>query len=91
MLTVNNLTLTLNGRPLLRNVEFCVAPGEVLTLMGPSGSGKSTLFAWMAGALDENFHAGRRTVAGRRALRRTPHRAAANRRPFSGCPAVRWL
>nr|WP_315297532.1 ATP-binding cassette domain-containing protein [Raoultella terrigena] len=57
MLTVNNLTLTLNGRPLLRDVEFCVTPGEVLTLMGPSGSGKSMLFAWMAGALDENFHA----------------------------------
>ena len=39
MLIVKNLTLSLNGEPLLRNVDFSVAPGEVLTLMGPSGSG----------------------------------------------------
>ncbi|HHR1156374.1 ATP-binding cassette domain-containing protein [Raoultella ornithinolytica] len=57
MLTVNNLTLTLHHRPLLREIAFSVSPGEVLTLMGPSGSGKSTLFAWMIGALEAPFHA----------------------------------
>lgn len=41
MLIVKNLTLSLNGEPLLRNVDFSVAPGEILTLMGPSGSGGS--------------------------------------------------
>ncbi|EOF4704394.1 ATP-binding cassette domain-containing protein [Klebsiella oxytoca] len=57
MLTVKNLTLELNKQSLLRNVDFSVVPGEVLTLMGPSGSGKSTLFAWMVGVLEENFRA----------------------------------
>lgn len=53
MLTVKNLTL----EPLLRNANFSVERGEILTLMGPSGSGKSTLFAWLVGALSADFHA----------------------------------
>lgn len=57
VLTVNHLTLSVNRQPLLREVDFSVAPGEVLTLMGPSGSGKSTLFAWMIGALAGDFRA----------------------------------
>ncbi len=57
MLTVNHLTLSVRRQPLLREVAFSVAPGEVLTLMGPSGSGKSTLFARMIGALSGDFRA----------------------------------
>ncbi|MCD8711986.1 ATP-binding cassette domain-containing protein [Klebsiella pneumoniae] len=57
MLTVNHLTLSVRRQPLLQEVAFSVAPGEVLTLMGPSGSGKSTLFAWMIGALSGDFRA----------------------------------
>nr|WP_269837414.1 ATP-binding cassette domain-containing protein [Enterobacter cloacae] len=50
---VSNLTI----EPLFRGVNFCVPRGEIVTLMGPSGSGKSTLFAWMVGALSDEFQA----------------------------------
>lgn len=53
MLQVKNLTI----EPLFREVNFCVPRGEIVTLMGPSGSGKSTLFAWMVGALSDDFQA----------------------------------
>lgn len=53
MLKVKDLTI----EPLFREVNFCVPRGEIVTLMGPSGSGKSTLFAWMVGALSDNFQA----------------------------------
>ena len=53
MLSVRHLSLS----PLLRDVNFSVPPGEIVTLMGPSGSGKSTLFAWMVGALSTDFRA----------------------------------
>ncbi|ESN12851.1 thiamine transport system ATP-binding protein [Enterobacter sp. MGH 24] len=53
MLQVKDLTI----EPLFREVSFCVPRGEIVTLMGPSGSGKSTLFAWMVGALSDDFRA----------------------------------
>jgi PrtD family type I secretion system ABC transporter len=36
--------------PLLRNVSFALAPGEVLGVIGPSGAGKSTLAHLLVGA-----------------------------------------
>ena len=53
MLKVKDLTI----EPLFREVNLCVPRGEIVTLMGPSGSGKSTLFAWMIGALSDDFQA----------------------------------
>ncbi|HUW99133.1 MAG TPA: ABC transporter ATP-binding protein/permease [Acidiferrobacter sp.] len=38
-----------DGRPLLSNLSFTVAPGETMLLTGPSGSGKSTLIRTLAG------------------------------------------
>jgi ATP-binding cassette subfamily C protein len=38
-------------RPILHNIRFAVAPGEVLAIVGPSGAGKSTLVRAIAGAI----------------------------------------
>ena len=44
LLCVRNLTKTFAGctEPVIRDVSFCVKPGEVFTLLGPSGCGKTT-------------------------------------------------
>ena len=42
MLVVKNLIKQYHGRPVVDNLSFSVAKGEVLVLLGTSGSGKST-------------------------------------------------
>ncbi|AWB92838.1 metal ABC transporter ATP-binding protein [Aeromicrobium chenweiae] len=42
-LAVRGMTVTLDGRPVLRQVDLDVFAGEFVTLLGPNGSGKSTL------------------------------------------------
>ncbi|MEO5363408.1 MAG: ABC transporter ATP-binding protein [Magnetococcus sp. DMHC-8] len=48
--------------PILRDISFAVARGEVVGLLGPSGSGKSTLLALLSGV--EQPTAGRIQVNG---------------------------
>jgi phosphate transport system ATP-binding protein len=43
LLEARNLEVRAQGRPLIRNVNFGVQPGQVFGLIGPSGAGKSTL------------------------------------------------
>lgn len=38
------------GEPILRNVGFALAPGEICAMIGPSGAGKSTLCRLVVGA-----------------------------------------
>lgn len=45
------------GDQVLVDLEACIGPGEVLTVMGPSGSGKSSLLAYLAGFLAPTFQA----------------------------------
>lgn len=48
-LAVRNLSLTLQGKSVLRDVSFGVASGEFVSLLGASGAGKSTTLKVIAG------------------------------------------
>ena len=50
-LSARDLAVGYHGRPLLREIEFQVHPGEILTLIGPNGAGKSTILKSLIGQL----------------------------------------
>ena len=49
LLSLNNLTKTFDGKPVLASLDLDIYDGEFLTLLGPSGCGKTTLLRLMAG------------------------------------------
>jgi len=49
VLDVRSITVTIDGRSILREFSLSVAPGEVVAVTGPSGCGKSTLLRVIAG------------------------------------------
>ncbi|MGW8194094.1 MAG: ABC transporter ATP-binding protein [Desulforhopalus sp.] len=49
ILEVQGLAYHFEGQPLLQDVSFSLAKGEILCLLGPSGSGKTTLLRLIAG------------------------------------------
>lgn len=49
MLTITNLRLKIGEMRILNGVNFSVAPGEKLGIIGPNGSGKTTLFNCISG------------------------------------------
>ncbi len=51
MLSVENVSVTLNGRKILSDVSCRLKKGEILLIVGPNGSGKSTLLKVAVGLL----------------------------------------
>lgn len=55
------------AQPVLRGVDFALAAGEIVTILGRNGSGKTTLLRTLVGLVRP--HAGRVMVAGRESAR----------------------
>ncbi len=67
-LVVRGLAADLGGRPVLRDVDLGLAPGELVGLVGPNGAGKTTLLRSVLGLV--RTRGGTVTVDGRPVDRR---------------------
>ena len=50
-LTLQNVSISLGGRQLVKAVNLELSPGEVVGLLGPNGAGKTTTFSLVIGLL----------------------------------------
>jgi len=58
ILEVRNLCASVQGTPILKNMNFTVKSGEIHAIMGPNGSGKSTFSKVLAGHPDYEITSG---------------------------------
>lgn len=49
MLTIKNLSVSVEGKKILKNINFTFEAGKTYAVMGPNGSGKSTLASVVMG------------------------------------------
>lgn len=55
MLSVKAFSLSLDGKTLIQDLNFEIAAGQILSIMGPSGIGKSSLLHFLSGSLSPNL------------------------------------
>lgn len=49
LITAQGLEISYGNKVVLRDVDFAISPGEIVTIVGPNGSGKSTLIRSLLG------------------------------------------
>jgi Fe-S cluster assembly ATP-binding protein len=77
MLTIEDLHVEVDGKPILKGISLDVAEGEVHAIMGPNGSGKSTLSYVLAGRDGYEVTKGSITYKGQDLLEMAPEMRAA--------------
>ena len=68
MLKIDDLHVTVDGKPIINGLSLEVGAGEVHAIMGPNGSGKSTLAQVIAGHDDYHVAGGSITYEGQNLL-----------------------
>jgi Fe-S cluster assembly ATP-binding protein len=76
LLSIRDLSVTVDGRQILNGLSLEVATGEVHAIMGPNGSGKSTLAYVLAGRPGYEVTSGTITYRGRDLLTLAPEERA---------------
>jgi Fe-S cluster assembly ATP-binding protein len=77
MLTIKNLQVAVDGKPILKGLTLDVPAGEVHAVMGPNGAGKSTLAYALAGRPGYQITGGSATFDGRDLFVLSPDERAA--------------
>lgn len=73
MLKAEQVSVTLNGRVIVREADLDVPPGKVTVVIGPNGSGKTTLLKALSGELPAE---GRVTINGQKLRAMKPWQVA---------------
>jgi Fe-S cluster assembly ATP-binding protein len=76
MLKIENLHVSVDGKPILKGIGLTVKPGEVHAIMGPNGSGKSTLSHVLAGRDGYRVTSGSASYRGQDLLAMAPEQRA---------------
>jgi len=71
-LEIRNLSVEVEGTPIIENLSLSIPQGEVHALMGPNGSGKSTLTKVLAGHEDYHVTSGSVLLDGKEILGQEP-------------------